>query len=59
MRPRECDNDECDEEESGWVHAEGCEPMIPLTYDELMRRVHALPPDSSSFLAYMNRNGMI
>ena len=59
MRPHECDNDECDEEESGWVHVEGCEPMPPLTYGELMQRVHALPPDSSNFLAYMAQEGMI
>ena len=57
MRPRECDNDECDEEEEGWVHAEGCDPMKPLTYEELMHRVHDAPP--TSFLAYMDRKGMI
>lgn len=50
MRPRECDNDECDEEESGWVHAEGCEPMEPLSYEELMRKVHSAPPNS--FMKY-------
>ena len=51
MRPRECDNDECDEEENGWVHAEGCEPMEILSYEELMRRVYEAPP--TSFMRYV------
>lgn len=48
MIPRECDNDDCEDEGGRWLHVEGCEPMPPLTEKKVqeLRRVAAERPGS-------------
>lgn len=53
MTPRECDNDDCDDEDGKWVHAEGCEPTFPLSGEEMRAAVLARRPRRGSFLEYM------
>ena len=49
MIPRECDNDDCDDDNGRWVHVEGCEPAFPLTPERTNELLTTEAPEGSLF----------
>lgn len=47
MIPRECANDDCDDDGGRWVHVEGCEPAFPLSQERVRELLTKAAPEGS------------
>lgn len=47
MIPRECDNDDCDDDQGRWAHVEGCEPTFPLSRERVHELLTVAAPEGS------------